>query len=229
MAGRVVGYLPGGRWGGEQAGYAGMRFGYNFRSAQARATRVLSHSVLGAVLYPVIPTETTHFGWQLMPRRDLATQKTLTSTVHSVWPGYVDDIVLKEIFEPDGGLSVPWSFILQLHEMYLSPPDWLSGETLVWRPRDRNELTYPVDIVNLIIDAEEFKLDWKGEDPAILLSVLKQQVDGTGTAGTTQGKNICTAKKVEIHMRIRPEVAPNASVFLIEGSVTNEVNQFELE
>lgn len=120
---------------------------------------------------------------------------------------------------------MPWAFLHCLHQMYLRSPDWENGESLVWAPRDRNGKVYPVEIINFLVDGEEFNVRWTGEDEQI----GRQLMFSDPKPGSTQGRNPNTSAPVELWFRIQPEVAPNASMFLIEGSATAELGQIELE
>lgn len=226
MSGRLVGYPAGGRFNAVRARAWNGLGGYDTRLVN---TRLLVHSNYTAIPYPYLPTTTSHFGWDLMPRRDHVSQKTLTSTLHSVWGAQVDDIVIKEVWEAPGGISLQWPFILALHELYLNPPNWLDGESLIWRPLDRNPYTYPVDIVDMVIDSEEFNLKMSGDDPMRLLTAMKRATREKGAPGSNTGRAFFTASKFEIHLVVRPEVAPNANVVLTEGADVDETDQFALE
>lgn len=242
MAGRSIGFPSGGKWGGvaHSLGYTGV---WNIRdvsvTAPASAKRLVYHSALvapdgsvGTVCpYETLPTRTTNFKWDILMSRDRADVKTLGSRVHYLWSPKPGDVVIKEIWDGGGGVATSWKFICCLYQMYLSQPTWADGEYMVWRPLDRNNLVYPVDMVNFLVDGEDMHVAWTGEDPDLLKSVLCARMDASGrrvgVTGSTSGRNLFTASSLEVWWRIRPEDDPNINVSLLPGSTTNETNQFE--
>ena len=222
MAGVQVGRVQGGAFSSWSNGVRSLN--YNFRAADTAVTRYLYHSGKGVVCpYPVLPDETRNFSWDTLPRRDFVTQKTLKSNFVTMWPSVEEDIVIKEVFAGPGGISVPWKFFHCVHDFYLNEPDWLAGEYLIWRPFDRTMKIYAVDIINLLVDGEEFNVNWKGDDKwAGIMSTLC-------ATGGTPAQDIFTASNMEIWMKLRPETPPGVSVFLTGGSAVAEDTYFDPE
>ena len=221
MSGQVFGFLPGNRW-SPVTGPIHPILNWNVYAADVGRTRRLYHSGLSlAVDYPTLPQRTLNFSWDVLTRRDLAIQKTLTSTQVSLWEEQVDDVIIKEIWE--GELTFPWQFFTKLHRMYLQCPDWDNGEYMVWRPFDRNQKTYPVELINILVDGEEFNLSWMGRPygagPASKIC----------STGGDAGRDVLSAGTLELWLRLRPEVAPGVAVFLREGSTTAEAGFFDPE
>lgn len=223
MGGRQVGIPQGGRV--SQWSHGGAHLNYNFRAVDVAVTRRLYHSGLDAIVdYPRLPEETTFFSWDIHPRRDFARQKTLSSHVTTVWPAVVDDIIIKEKFRATGGMAIQWRFFQAVHRLWLTDPDWNAGEYLLWRPFDRTFKLYPVDIINILLDGEELNPSYDGDDKwaGIMSRIASNSV-------TTSGKDVATVKELEIWLQLRPEAAPNSSMFLVEGSETSEEDVFDPE
>lgn len=226
MPGRIIGqHLCGGRIGDPYAG--GWMQPYNFRSYQVHGTRLLVHTGLPLTLpYTVLPSSTTNFSWDVLTRRIQASTRTLSSTKFAHYQLGADDVIIKEIWEPTAGASMPWS---QLHDLLLvfnACPDWEAGEATVWRPMDRNCKAYSVDVLNIVIDGEDLVVDRLGDDPDLFATILCRYGD-EGAPGSTQARDFAMGARVEVWLRLRPEDSPNASLFLSAGSVTDETSVFE--
>jgi hypothetical protein len=222
MSGRVFGTC--GQFGAFGGSHVSPQLNYNHRSRDVNGTRRLSHSGLGIALnYPLLPTNTTNFQWDILPRRDMTLQKTLGSTHVTLWPGIIDDIVIKEKWDAPGGLSFPWKFLVQLHRMYMQAPDWLNGESLLWCPVDRTRKVYPVDMINLLVDGEEFDVTWRGDDYAAGPGAYLCPESGS------PGKDVNSASVLEVHLKLRVEGIPAIGVSLSEGASVDEHTQFESE
>jgi len=224
MAGRVWGHLPGGRY-STQSPFVLGEPNWNLFPLDVRATRRLYHSGLQLdCSYPAIPTRTKNFHYDILIQRQHAVQRTLTSTRVSLWPGYADDVIIHEIWDAPGGLSFHWRFFDCLYRMYHNEPDWQNGESLVWIPFDRTQKIYPVDIISLQVDGEDFDVDWAGF-PTEASPRFWQAGASTCDPNNTQ-TNIMATKRLEIRLKLRPETPPGASVFLTEGSETDETGNF---
>lgn len=207
MAGRVFGRIG--------HGYGGAKFGahlgsyYSVYSPSNIATRLLFHSALAPehqlCVYPYVPDETTFFTFDVVGRRDVAFTKTLTGHAVSKWQRVLEDTIIKEIFRPVGGLAISWAFFHQLERIYLRDPDWDAGEFLIWRPFDRTWKCYSVDIVNLLMNGDEW---------------------GPEHAGWTGNQDHQAINEVQLWLKIRPEEAPQASLHMVGGSETPEFSLF---
>ena len=222
MAGRVFGST--GQFGAFAASHVTPQLNYNHRSTDVNGTRRLVHSGLGlAVDYPLLPSITRNFMWDLLPRRSMTQQPTLSSHHVTLWDGIVDDIVIQEVWEAAGGLAFPWRFLVALHRMYMQSANWEGGESLLWCPIDRTRKVFPVDIINLLVDGEQFNVSWRGDDVGA----------GPGAyicpEAATAGKDIYSASTLELHLKLRIEGTPSIGVSLIEGASTDEHSYFEHE
>ena len=230
MAGRQFGQkLNQGRWGQETfpGGFTG---GYNFRSMQVHGTRLLYHSGLDLqCLYTGMPSSTKNFSWDLLTTKQSVSTVTLASTKFSLYTRGPNDVVIKEVWDPVGGASMEWVQFHCLHQMFTNCPDWANGESLIWRPMDRNCKVYTVDFVNMVVDGVDLTVDRIGDDPDLLASKLCAVSATEGAAGSNQARNFLMKARVEVHLRLRPEDEPNAAVFLQEGSQTAETAEFESE
>ncbi len=222
MAGRVFSTLTQfGRWGADHIGF---QLNYNHRSADVNASRRVYNSRVGRPIdYPLLPSRTRNFSWDIMPRRAMVTQRTLSSSHTTLWDPIVDDVVIQEIWEAPGGLSFPWRFMLAMYEVYVQQPDWLNGEYMLWCPVDCTRKVYPVDLVNMLVDGEEFDISWRGDDQRA--GVVSRNCPGGGTPG----KDVWSGSTMELHWKLRSEVAPSVGVALFGGSSTPETSQFEAE
>lgn len=207
---------------GEHTGLLHHVWNYNIL-ANGASTRFLAHSDGTVIQYDVLPTDTVGFAWSPMQHRDFVTTKTLGSTKTAVWDCNVDDLIIKEVFEPTGGLSMPWGQLLAMYGIYKGGIDWDAGETLTWAPLDRTCTRYPVDVINMLVDGEEFDPKWRGNPTGLLGG-------NNATCGAPANMlDVASGSRVEIWYRIRPEAAPNVSMFLTAGSFTSETNSFEVE
>ncbi len=223
MAGRTFGSLgQWGRWNGDP--FVTPQLNWNISSTGVSASRRLLHTGLAKVCdYPTLPTKTVNFSWDLLLRRDLAVQKTLASKRVTIWPAIIDDVIIREVWEAPGGLSFPWRFFNLLYEFYHASPDWLNGEALLWVPMDRTNKVYPVDLISITVNGEDFELSRKG------IPYDAGPVSRIHPGSGRPGMNVFAAETLEIQFKLRPETAPSVSTFFSAGSATDETGNFEAE
>ncbi len=185
-------------------------------------TRTVYHSGLDSLIeYRQVPRETTNLGWSAMVHRDIAEQKTLAGNRATLWPSVAEDIVFTERFTPADVGATFWSFLLALYDVYQRGVDWVGGERLTWAPKDRTPIIFPVDLIDLQVDGENFTMTWDGRDPA--------SVSIIASCPGRPGYDIATVKEVVVRWKLRVEAAPSASLSIFGGSSTNETGQFDPE
>lgn len=207
MAGHSFGRV-GSRYGSYMYGpHAGSY--YSIYSPSNIRTRLLIHTGLPIdqqlCIYPFVPEETIFFTWDVLTKRDVAFQKTLASNLHSKWAQVKDDTVIKEQFKAPGGLAFSWEFFHCIERMYQQDPDYEAGESLIWRPLDRTHKAFTVDMVNLLVNGEEWGPEFKGY---------------------TEDRDFFGINQMEIHYKIRHEDAPQVNLFMVGGSDTPENTLF---
>lgn len=182
---------------------------YSIYSPSVAVTRRLVHTGLPSgeqvCDYDCLPHETVEFSRDVVTRRKVAFQETLSSAVHSKWQQVKEDAIIKEQWRPEGGIAYRWAFFHKILRMYLKDPDWDNGESLVWRPLDRTWKAYSVDMVNLLVNGEKWGPEFKGYS------------DNYDEHGVYQ---------FEIWYKVRHEAQPQASLFLVGGSETAETSLF---
>lgn len=202
---------------------------YSLYSSQVSSTRLLYHSGIPlAVPYPLLPKKTLNFSRDLLPRRDYNIEKTLTSKKLSLWDAQVEDIIITEEWSADGGLSFPWEFFHDLHRIYTTPVDWLNGEYMVWRPLDRTDKVFPVQLYNIEVDGEDFDVRWTGLPPSMGFGVLGP-IDPTKVSDGQHGRDIFSPTTLKMQFLLRPEAPPGLTLYVTEGSDVDEVTAFEQE
>ena len=205
---------------------------YNLYDPAGAVTRGLYHSGLDlSVSFPLLPGKTTNFAFDILARRDMVVDKTLSSKKVSIWDPIVDDIEIVQTWDAPGGLSFPWSFFHDLHRMYTTPIDWASGQYMVWAPTDRTNMIYAVDMIDLQVDGQDFNVTWNGlpDDFHNPMGVQNATTAAAGTCVYGGGRDIYSASTLEVRLILRPETAPNVSVSFLAGSTTTEATQFESE
>jgi len=205
---------------------------YDPLTRTSNGTRLLYHSALDTlgqrrVIYPFLPDETTDFTWDVRATRDLAIVKTLKSNVFAKYDRVMDDAIIKEIFRPDGGLSATWEFIHKIERMWLNDPDWNAGEYIIWRPYDRNHKAYAVDILKITVNGEEWSPEFRGYTAYHVLNVVTQ-TDGTPTWQIEKNQERWAVNELQVWLRIRAEELPQANLFAVGGSDTEEVGLFNI-
>lgn len=197
---------------------------YLLYSSQVSSTRMLYHSGLDMqILYPLLPMKTLNFSRDILPRRDFNIEKTLTTKKLSIWDAQPEDIIITEEWASEGGLAFPWEFFHDLHRMYITSPDWLGGEYLVWRPLDRTDKVFPVQFFNIEVDGEDFDVRWTGMAPSMGSGIL------SSCDADQHGRDVFSPTLLKIQFLLRPEAPPGLTLYVTEGSDVDEVDQFEQE
>ena len=206
VIGRAQGWA-GGHW-NQQHGFAA----YWFPWERCDQTRLLFHSGLPLISqrqldYPDLPDLTHNFTDEWIFNRSVQISKTQESSVATVHKGFPDDAIVKEIWNPGGGLSHTWTFFHRLFLMFHETPDREANEFILWRPLDRTFKAYEVEIVGLNIGGspEEYESQFAGRI-------------------RTSPENFMTAA-VELSLKLVREVPPQMTVQMIGGSITPEAVQ----
>lgn len=114
----------------------------------------LIHPTLGTFDYPYMPKQWTNMDGNAIIFPDWQTSKTLGSGMGALWPGNIRDVVCKETWVPDGGLSMPMSMLRVLIAMLQNPPDPTS-DYVQWWPSYVTTLGFDVIIKNLTVDGQD--------------------------------------------------------------------------
>ena len=84
----------------------------------------------------------------LTGRPSLASQQTIEDTVFNIWPGYLTDNPVLEIWKgSDTVARMPAYFLRRLLEYFLNPPP--DGTYITWWPKDRTSQGYNIQIEGL--------------------------------------------------------------------------------
>lgn len=77
--------------------------------------------------------------------------RTLSSSKLVRFEEVVEDVVVQEIWQPGGGLSMPVFLFRQLYEYVLNPPpfDTVAQTYIQWAPRDRSDQVFDVQLIGL--------------------------------------------------------------------------------
>ena len=171
-----------------------------FDSGQAGtlgAQRILTHPdnpTFAPITYYKNPTRTFNLDNTVLPSPTATAVKTLQGRQVIRFNGELEDVVVKEVWEADDA-AMPTSLFRQLYEYLVNPPvfDALAQTYITWQPRDRNTLTYNVQLVRLtvgigsgddIFDVDDFRLATPPEISHALES-LDVQPDGLITRDVT--------------------------------------------
>jgi len=180
-------------------------------------SRLLYHSGLAnpsqrLVVYPYLPEETDFFMSDVHAGRDIAQMKTQRSNFVHKFDRVLDDTVIIESFRPEGGLAAEWEFILDIERMWLNDPDWDNGEYLIWRPFDRTQKAYAVDIIKITVGGDVWKPEYKRGLQALA------RVGDKDTRRQQMAHSHWAVNQFEIHLKVRVEDPPQASLFAVGGS-----------
>jgi hypothetical protein len=118
----------------------------------------LVHPTLGTLDYTLPPHEWTNLDSDVIISPTWTATKTLTSTANTLWAGALRDVVVKESWLPDAGLSMPMPMLRLLIAFFLNPPDLAAGQYVEWYPTYSCALGFKVILEGLEIDGEGLKM-----------------------------------------------------------------------
>lgn len=115
----------------------------------------------------------------------------------------LSDVIVTEIWEAKGGISMPTFFYRLLYEYLINPPAFvLTGANyIVWEPRDRTEKQYNVELLSLTAGPGDGESQHDVRD----IRTESGQYDDALTLANTQPTGVID-KEVRLRMRIVSEV-----------------------
>lgn len=130
------------------------------------AFRTMTHpdsSNFPIVTYNLNPTRTINFDQQPLPVPSSSTFRTLGTTQPFVTQNALDDVVVTERWEANGGnVSMIASQFRRMYELIVNPPAAADPEVFLrWAPRDRSSSVYNVVLLDLRVGGTSGKLDVK--------------------------------------------------------------------
>ncbi len=108
--------------------------------------RRMRHPFLPSIVYPRLPDITEGFGYDVMKHPEVVVSKTEGASAVTVFPGYKDDVVVKEIWSA-GELSTFTRLLHRFHQFLVYPLP--TGYFLGWQPRDLSHKNFAVQLVNV--------------------------------------------------------------------------------
>lgn len=127
------------------------------------------------VVYYLNPTRTYNFDSNVLRHPIAALVRTLSSSKLVRFEEVTEDVVITEVWEPGGGLSMPVFLFRQLYEYALNPPAFAAvGQTFItWEPRDETESTWNVEVIGIQVgggspgrfNVKKFQADGGPNDP----------------------------------------------------------------
>lgn len=104
-----------------------------------------------ALIYYQNPTRTYNFDSDVLRHPLTALTRTLSSSKLVRFEEVTEDVVITEVWEPGGGLSMPLFLARQLYEYVLNPPAFAAiGQTYItWEPRDETDSTWNVELIEM--------------------------------------------------------------------------------
>ncbi len=116
----------------------------------------------------------------------------------------LSDVIVTEIWEARGGISMPTFFYRLLYEYLINTPPFSLSQTdyIIWEPRDRTDKTYNVELLSLSAGPGEGEAQHDVRD----LRTESGTYDDALTLANVQPTGIID-KEVRLRMRIVSEVA----------------------
>jgi len=118
------------------------------------ALRRLVHpdgDVFPPLTYYTNPIRTFNFATDTLRHPIVNVSRTLSSTKVIRFEEVVEDVVVTEVWEPIGGLSMPFFMLAYLYEYLNNPPalDIANPQYIIWEPRDETTDTYKVELIGV--------------------------------------------------------------------------------
>lgn len=118
------------------------------------ALRRLVHpedSTWPAIVYYRNPDRTLNFSTDYLRHPINSLVRTASSTKLVRFEEVAEDVIVTELWEAGGGLSLPLFVIHQLYEYLNNPPAFsaTAQQYIVWEPRDETDDTYRVQVIGL--------------------------------------------------------------------------------
>jgi len=103
------------------------------------------------IVYYSNPIRTFNFGTDVLRHPITNVQRTLSSSKTVRFEEVLEDVIVSEVWEPIGGLSMPFFMFAFLYEYLNNPPalDPITPDYIIWEPRDETETRFNVEILGL--------------------------------------------------------------------------------
>ena len=140
-----------------------------------------------AVVYYTNPTREVNFDAEVQLTPIVQVIRTLTGSRVIRFDELEEDVVVQEIWEPAGGLSMPVFFYRQLKELAINQPAFssTSQQFTVWEPRDRTADTWRVQVLDCFCPSFKHYRDRGGPNDANVPGTILTPSDTTDANGPT--------------------------------------------
>lgn len=109
----------------------------------------LVHPMLGALDYAAKPDEWVNLLDDVVIPPVWAVTKTLGGSLHSLWPGYLRDVVVEERWKSLGGLAMPIGQLRMLVNMWMNPPNPETEGYVSWFPNYATGASFSVIVLGV--------------------------------------------------------------------------------
>jgi len=182
----------------------------------AACRRLVFPSNISPLLAPIVyqmtdlgiclnPTRTLNLDNVVLPHPRTTVVRTIGGTRVIRTDDAVGDVVITEIWESQGGSSMPTFFFRLFYEYLINAPpfDPTQIDFITWEPRDRSDRIYSVDLLSLSVGGE-------GESRFDLSDILGR--GGDEIANGTDFLNVISSglvdRDVSLRFRIIADVTP---------------------
>ncbi len=112
-------------------------------------------ALFAPITYAENPTHTMNFDREPITRPRISVNPTQTSNINLIWDPVTQDVVIREIWSSDKGLSTYTDLFRRIYEYFTNPPDPQVEGYIKWYPKDRTNTGYYVVLTNCFIQAPE--------------------------------------------------------------------------
>lgn len=133
--------------------------------------RELRHPYLPRIVYPRLPDRTFNFGYDILRKTRTVLTKTIDSTTSATFRDEIEDVLIREVWLSQGGLSTRTSFFhaIQSYFAAVMPP----GRYVGWIPRDLTAKCYFVQLIDIQVGSvDDFGIDEIGRVPYMMREAM---------------------------------------------------------
>lgn len=116
--------------------------------------RRLIHPFLDDIVYPVLPSRTPNFDYDVLRKTRSVASRTMLGTGIAKYLDERDDVQISEVWEADDGISIPIGFFRLLYRYFTEGP-MPPGNYIGWLPKDLSPYGYFVELLDLRLGSSD--------------------------------------------------------------------------